>query len=77
MHISTVDTATLSKIPLGGEFWLRLWVDKINSWHSRLVHTQIGGIIRLRVPPRLIYSISLYQKRNVEPLNPEPVNGYK
>jgi hypothetical protein len=38
---------------------------------------QNGGIIRLRDPLRLIYSIGLQQKSNSEPLNPEPVNGYK
>ena len=59
------------------ELWLRLWGEKANSWHSRLIHTQNGGIIRLIVPPKLIYSIRFHQKRNVEPLNPEPVNAYK
>jgi hypothetical protein len=34
-----------------------------------------GGIIRLREPLKLIYSIRLKQKSNPEPLNPEPVNG--
>ena len=49
---------------------------------------QNGGIIRLRAPLRLIYSIGLQQKSNSEPwspmappkagkpLNPEPMNGY-
>jgi hypothetical protein len=69
MQISTVDTSILN---FGCDFGLK----KTNSWHSRLIHTQNGGIIRLRVAPRLIYSIRLQQKRNVEPLNPEPVNAY-
>jgi len=52
MQISTVDTSNLSKIPLGGELWLRLWVEKANSWHNRLIHTKNGGIIRLIVPQK-------------------------
>jgi len=40
------------------------------------MHTQNGGVIRLRDPLKLIYSIRLKQKSNPEPLNPEPVNGY-
>ena len=65
-----------NRLYVSPELWLRLWFEKTNSWHSRLIHTQNGGIIQLRVPPRLIYSIRLYQKGNLEPLNPEPVNAY-
>jgi len=37
---------------------------------------QNSGIIQLRDPLRLIYSIGLQQKSNSGPLNPEPMNSY-
>ena len=70
MQISAFDTSNLI-------FGCDFWGENANSWHSRLIHTQNGGIIRLRDPLKLIYSIRLKQKSNPEPLNPEPVNGYE
>ena len=69
--------ANLNRYYVKLEFWLRLRVENANSWHNRLIHTQNGGIIRLRDPLKLIYSIRRKQKSNPEPLNPEPVNGYE
>ena len=68
--------ANLNRWTVKLEFWLLLWVENAMSWRSRLIHMQNGGIIRLRDPLKLIYSIRLKQKSNPEPLNPEPVNGY-